>query len=298
MVRLMAYDGDQNIPVKQDQLEVLAITGGLQSTVTVITSIPSSVASGASFSASGTVKTPAGANITNGTVQMQYNSGSGWQNRGSAASVTAGTFTCTGLSQTSASLSWRALYTPGSGNAGSNSATKTVKATTVQTYTKTYPCIGSASYQQGGSMRSGVSEAYQGYYSSTNGNQRSVLIFDWAQIAADLAGATITKTEIYLNALHWGPDSGGTAIIGTHTYTSVPASNPSTANADLDRVAWSTKTGGKWSTITNAIGNGLKAGTSKGILLGPGPSTALEYYGYFAGNGQTGEPQLRITYTK
>lgn len=123
-------------------------------------------------------------------------------------------------------------------------------------------------------------------------------------IDADLAGAVdITKLEVYLNALHWGPGNGGTARIRTHSNTSVPStwSGVDYSSGYVD-VSWSTKTGAKWCNLTEATswltpGEWSGTPTRRGIALYYG-ATDTEYYGYFAGNGETGEPQLRITYRK
>lgn len=169
--------------------------------------------------------------------------------------------------------------------------------TPIQTYTKTYAANGSASFQSDGDNRN-VPSCYQGQYSSTNGNQFSMISFPYATIQADLAGATITKTELYLNNNHFFSNAGGTAIIGTHNQTSVSGNHSSSQVSDnLDTEAF-TYGQAKWFTITNTIGNAFKNNTAKGIALGPGPSSSQSYYGYFAGNGESGEPQLRITYKK
>jgi hypothetical protein len=167
-----------------------------------------------------------------------------------------------------------------------------------QTYVKTYSADSSASYQEDGDIRSGIAECYQGYYSGTNGNQFSLIGFNDAQIRADLAGSTISKVELYLNNNHWYNNSGGTAVIGTHNLTTFGSSVTYPSSTDNITQASFTYGQAKWVTIANSIGNALRDNTAKGILLGKGPSTSHTYYGYFAGNGQSGEPQLRITYKK
>jgi len=167
----------------------------------------------------------------------------------------------------------------------------------IQTYTKTYAANGSSSFQSDGDNR-GVSSCYQGYYSGTNGNQFSMIAFPYSTIQSDLSGATITKTELYLNNNHFFNNSGGTAIIGTHNQTSVAGDHSSSqVNDNLDTESF-TYGQAKWFTVTNTIGNAFKNNTAKGIALGPAPSNSQSYYGYFAGNGESGEPQLRITYQK
>lgn len=179
----------------------------------------------------------------------------------------------------------RAVYVPGGGTAPPAS------------YTKTYSANESASYQEDGSNR-GIADCYQGRYSATNGNQFSMIGFDDALIRTDLTGATVTKVELYLNNNHFFANAGGNAIIGTHNQTTLSGTHSSSQVTDNIQATHFDLGQAKWITIPNSIGTALKNNTAKGIALGPGPSTSQSYYGYFAGNGQTGEPQLRITYTK
>lgn len=175
------------------------------------------------------------------------------------------------------------------------------------THVKTYSANGSASFQEDGTNRAGFDSGhcFQGYYSSTNGNQYSMITFPYATIQSDLSGATITKTELYLNNLHWYNNSGGTAVVGTHNQTSVSGNHAySQVTDNINQFSGWAVGQAKWVTLNNSIGNAFKNNTAKGIALGKGQtsggtlSTSHTYYGYFAGNGQTGEPQLRITYTK
>ncbi|UYL87524.1 hypothetical protein SEA_RICKROSS_35 [Streptomyces phage RickRoss] len=170
-------------------------------------------------------------------------------------------------------------------------------ATPVTQYVKTYAANESASYQEDGSNR-GVASCYQGRYSATNGNQFSMIGFDDAQIRSDTSGATINKVELYLNNNHFYSNSGGNAVIGTHNQTTLSGTHSSSQiNDNLQQTHFDLGQA-KWITIPNSIGNALRDNTAKGIALGPGPTTSQSYYGYFAGNGESGEPQLRITYTK
>jgi hypothetical protein len=166
-----------------------------------------------------------------------------------------------------------------------------------QQYTKTYSANGSSSFQSDGDNRS-VSECYQGFFSGTNGNQYSMIAFPYTTIQTDLSGSTIEKVELYLNNNHTYANSGGTAVIGTHNQTSV-AGNHSVGQLNDDIIRFHYDKGqAKWVTLPNSVGIAFRDNTAKGICLGPGPTTSNTYYGYYAGNGQTGEPQLRITYTK
>lgn len=166
------------------------------------------------------------------------------------------------------------------------------------THTTTYNCNASDTYQQGGSNR-GLTECYQGYYSSNNGNQWSLIGFPTATIQSDLSGATVTKTELFLTNIHWYFSSGGTAIVG---YSSqAPQSGSGTygdVTSDVNSFASWPLGAAQWVTLNNSIGNAFKSGAALSIALGQGPDTTQTYYGYFAGFGDSGAPQLRITYTK
>lgn len=166
-----------------------------------------------------------------------------------------------------------------------------------QQYVKTYAANESASYQSDGSNR-GISDCYQGYYSGTNGNQFSMIGFDDTQIRIDTAGSTINKVELYLNNNHFYANAGGNAVIGMHNQTNLSGTHSSSQITDNLQQTHFDLGQAKWITIPTSIGNALKGNTAKGIALGPGPTNSQNYYAYFAGNGQSGEPQLRITYTK
>ncbi|MFJ5143068.1 hypothetical protein [Streptomyces sp. NPDC088707] len=159
-----------------------------------------------------------------------------------------------------------------------------------RTYTKTYAASWSGSYAN----RSGYNSYYgnqmlQGYVSSTNGMQSALVGFP-AALSTDLAGATITKAEIYLYFEHWYNNAGGTAVIKAHKH----ASRPGTFSCDAESkaVSWA-RNQGKWVDITSVFDS-----TSwRGIALDPNNSSAT-YYGRARGVGQTYPPQLRVTYTK
>lgn len=173
-----------------------------------------------------------------------------------------------------------------------------------QQYTKTYSAVWSASYDSGGSrVAIDGEDQRQGYYSSSQGNQKSLIGFDYSQIASDLSGATIQKCEVYLYFNHWYFFDGGTAIIGTHSSTNTSDNGPTTypsgsVNTGRKTVANWGRNVGKWVDLGTTIGNEFKSGTSKGIAMGPGTSNDPLYYGKYDGDNMTHEPKLRITYTK
>lgn len=169
-------------------------------------------------------------------------------------------------------------------------------STPVQTYTKTYANTWSRSYNGSGALLHSNDELYQGQYSGTNGNQRSLIGFNYATIQADLAGATITKVELTMKNVHFYNNSGGTAVIGTHSYTSAPSTwSGGSVNESRENESWA-KGATKTVTLSNSFGTDLQSGAARGIAIGPGDSTSLTYYGYF--DGRVGQPKLKITYTK
>ncbi|MEU1273545.1 hypothetical protein [Streptomyces sp. NPDC005799] len=160
----------------------------------------------------------------------------------------------------------------------------------VQQCIKTYSATWSGSYSNRGSYNSYYGNScYQGYYSSTNGMQASLIGFS-SSLGTDLSGATIQKAEIYLYFDHWYYNNGGSAVIKAHSFTS----RPSTFSCDPESktVSWG-KNVGKWVDITSVF----DSTKWRGIALDPNTS-GLTYYGRARGYGQTNPPKLRVTYTK
>jgi len=172
----------------------------------------------------------------------------------------------------------------------------------VQQYTTTYDATWCGRYQGGGTRISTNSDIYQGQYDGTNGNQKSMIGFNYTAIAAALAGSSIVSIKLKLKNKHWFNSAGGEAIIGTHN--SAVASAPTTwpgSGIEDDRNRF-----GEWPKSATwlvelgvDVGEDLRDGNAKGIIIGPGISTSHDYYGFFAGSNDTlAKPQLEITYTK
>lgn len=163
-----------------------------------------------------------------------------------------------------------------------------------QQYVKQYAALDSSSFQQSGSNR-GVQEMYQGYFSSTNGNQYSMVRWD---TGSDLTGSTINRVRILLKNTHSYLNSGVTAYIGSHNQSNLNGSHLSseitTGLTTVDFVLGQQL----WFDVNVSLGQGLRDGTKKGIAIGPAPNTSQNNYGYFAGVGQANPPVLEVTYTK
>lgn len=161
------------------------------------------------------------------------------------------------------------------------------------TQTKSFGTSWVASYRANGTKRNDTTDLMQGYYSATNGNQRSLCGFSVTGIPS---GATVTDAKLVLNAAWWYYNDGGTSIIGTHNKASEPASySGSGVDTDRFRSTWTTKTGSKTIDFSNAIGQEFADGDIEGFVFGPGPSTSFEYYGGFVGAGSS-RPVLKLTY--
>lgn len=143
--------------------------------------------------------------------------------------------------------------------------------------------------------------AYQGYYDSTYGHQKSVLTFDYAAIGAALTGKTILSAQLRVH-VHHSYYSSMEIRLGTHNSTAAPASVvwPPTG-VSTNRVSRTYSYAGStyYINLGTTIANEFKAGTAKGIVFGPAPDTGKNFYGYMTGyqpsSGKT--PQLRFTYT-
>jgi hypothetical protein len=121
------------------------------------------------------------------------------------------------------------------------------------------------------------------------------MMLNYAQIAADLAGATITAVKVRLaNLTSWSPD--GTIVslgwdVSTHSGSSNtdPASNNSVYEARIARGA---------TAVLDVTGLGFGVAFQSGgatCLKLYKLSNVLNYQGTFAGFTS---PQLQITYTK
>lgn len=162
-------------------------------------------------------------------------------------------------------------------------------------YTKTFYATWSRSYDGNGDTRyNDPPTMYHGYYDSFNGNQRSLIGFNYGAIQAALKGATILSTKLTLKGEHAGLNSGIASLkVGTHTNASKPGSF---ANSTLRWTFSIGETQQKTFSLGVSAGNWFKAGSIKGISLGPASSTSSANYGYLRGATQSGKPYLTIQY--
>jgi hypothetical protein len=171
-------------------------------------------------------------------------------------------------------------------------------ATPVTNYTKTYNATWFQTYRSTGAQKTDTTANQGQLDSGSDGNQRSLVGFDYATIRNDLAGATISKITLTAYAEHWWYNSGGTAVIGTHNYTSKPSSwSDSRVNQNRQTSSSWPRAAKRTVTLSTSIGNELRDGSTTGIAFGPGNSSDTIYYGKFTGSGSN-RPSITISYTK
>lgn len=168
------------------------------------------------------------------------------------------------------------------------------------TYTKKWYATWSRSYEGDNSTRFDDSPyMYQGSFSGSPGNQKSLAGFDYKNIQSTLSGAEIVSCYITVRNNHARWNKGLYAQVGTHNYTS----KPSTWNGSnvIER-----RYGKKWvaegGTLTiNAgitLAKELLSGASRGISIGPEATDDSDNYGFFYGASHSSRPSITITYRK
>jgi hypothetical protein len=163
--------------------------------------------------------------------------------------------------------------------------------TTRKSYVTTWKSNGWAMYRSSGARKTNTDDIKQGW-SSYDGDARGLWTFP--SVTSALSGATVSKIEVYLYANHWYWNSGGTARVKVHGYSTIPGTLGGTSPMThaIDSTKWP-KPGGRWVTLPSSLYAGFKSGTYRGVGVGPAGTTNLLYYGRFNPGAQ-----LRITYIK
>jgi len=140
---------------------------------------------------------------------------------------------------------------------------------------------------------------YQGYYSSSRGNTRSLIGFNYSSIQSTLSGAT-NITGHFGYKVAWSYYTAGlTTVMGSHNYSAKP-STWSTANVfeDQGKKASCLRYHSYVVPLSSWQCWAWRTGNIKGMAFGPGPSTNHVYYGYMYGATQGGKPYVTFTYYK
>lgn len=177
------------------------------------------------------------------------------------------------------------------------------KPDTPITHQSLYTATWSQTYQGSGAQRTdtrGEQFIVFGNEGNTYGTMRSLVGFNYAVIAADLAGSTIKSVALTMQNIHSEWPSGVEVFFGLHNVTSEPASWPASGDLPLRRVTSAHFGRPEVRTIAlpMTFGQHLRAGTAKGLAI-EAPTDSRDYYGYAAGVGSGySPPQLVITYIK
>lgn len=185
---------------------------------------------------------------------------------------------------------------PGSLEAGGADA-GSAAAPSTRTQVYEYDCINARSYKGDGSLKTFDGDLWVGAIGFGEGNCKSALWFDDAKIRDDLAGATVTKVELWLYAM-WRPSTtSGVMVIGTHGDSTPRSAWVDVGGKVLDRKRESNWVApeGRWVTLPN-WGPDLANGDVRGVLVGPGPTTSTTYaFGLYGPDRAKNGPRLRVT---
>ncbi len=190
---------------------------------------------------------------------------------------------------------------PGSGTSASAPA---APVTTPVTQQQTFVAQWSQSYRStGGGAQRTDQGAVMLYYGSSgdsfNGTNRSLIGFDYAGIAAALAGSTVNSVSLRLVNVHAWFNSGVNVYFGIHNFTSKPGSW-SGGGIPAQRIVNHKfgKPQERTVPMPLAFATMIRDGTGKGIAI-EAPDSSREFYGYAAGVGSGyNVPALIINFTK
>lgn len=168
------------------------------------------------------------------------------------------------------------------------------------TYTKTYSLSSAQIYWGSGNkdnQSDSVIDLIVGSYGGTKATtRRTLMFFPLSTIKNDLAGATISKVELYLqrrNTAHGNATSSLHAKYGAYTSAPTTWTGTDSGNADSGTPTF-TRGQAKWISLNVAIGNGLRDGTIKCLALDADTNYNMAAYGRYIRS----VTKLRITYSK
>ena len=187
---------------------------------------------------------------------------------------------------------------PGGGGGGSGSGTSQ------NPVTHTYSGVFSTSYygqDVGGNSRGNDGNMFQGNPNvapgTFPGNEFTFWSFNFAQMATDLTGRTITKVTLTTTCTHTYNGTGATLVIGYTNRTNFPSQVSSFAGGDVRNVQQAHINAGQTLTIdvTSSLKAALAAATANAIIFGPGPNASDDYYCYMDGPGAGGTLNIAVT---
>jgi hypothetical protein len=174
-------------------------------------------------------------------------------------------------------------------------STPTQKAT----YTKKWYATWSRSYEGDNSTRFDDSPyMYQGSFSGSPGNQKSLAGFDYNNIIATLKGAEIVECHITVKNNHARWNKGLYAEVGTHNYSSKGSTWVGSQVRERRWKVWVTEGGTVTINGGTTLGKEFQSGATRGIGLGPEATDDPDNYGYFYGASNSARPSITIKYRK
>lgn len=220
--------------------------------------------------------------------------------------------TATGLAPSTA-YTFRVDAVVGGVVAATSTEPVTTAAEVITTKTVTLTAVSSASFDGSGANRN-VAECYYGYYSSTQGNQKSLWCFS---IPAEIRNCVaIDRIDLRIYNVHAFSNSGGTIGLVVHhgayqggfpaTWpgaTGILNYNGSPWMVALPKPGFMSQDGSGWLVNVQVLAASGRASMAEefrvsgaqGIGL-MAPDTAQSHYGYAQGASGANPPQIRITY--
>ena len=129
-----------------------------------------------------------------------------------------------------------------------------------------------------------------------NGKAKSWLVFPYTTIQSDLSGVTLSSTKLKLNNNHTWFNSGMTVAVGWDTSTSFGSTKGDPSGGNIDSSEFHVDEGATITQGISGLGTAFKNGTAFNVVLFKN-TNSLSYYGYFAGESQSGPPQITFNGT-
>lgn len=178
--------------------------------------------------------------------------------------------------------------------------TGTGSGSTPQQYVKTYTSEWSRSWSVQG-INNGTN-LVQGNYQDSFGDWRALFGFDYPEIASDLTGATVTKTELFLYCSYAINNDGAYVRLRTTPLRVAPTNNlyPNS----ISNTRWARKfpkPGSYWVDLGTAVGNEFRLGTTASFAIDAtdiSPRNNADAGWWNSAIAPSNTPLLRITYVK